>query len=364
MSRPVRVALVGFGWAGQSIWLPRLTAHPSYRVVTVVDPDPRSREVAAEREGLAVLDDLDRLDPSDVDLAVVTVPNHLHSPVACRLLERGIPVFLEKPVCLDVAEADRLAIAEREGGAVLLAGSAANYRADVRALHELAAELRPVRHVELSWVRARGVPGAGGWFTNRELAGGGALVDLGWHLLDIAGPLVGRAVFEQVAGTVSADFVNNPSLRAAWREEERGDQPAGDVEDTVRAFVVTGSGVSVSLRASWASHEARDTTRITVEGAAGSVALSCTFGFSTNRLPDSVLTRTHNGVTAPVPVAGEQIGAEYTRQLDELPALLADPASRGAAIAQARATIEVIERIYASARQARPSAGVLEVRGA
>lgn len=126
MSRPVRVALVGFGWAGQSIWLPRLTAHPSYRVVTVVDPDPRSREVAAEREGLAVLDDLDRLDPSDVDLAVVTVPNHLHSPVACRLLERGIPVFLEKPVCLDVAEADRLAIAEREGGAVLLAGSAAN----------------------------------------------------------------------------------------------------------------------------------------------------------------------------------------------------------------------------------------------
>jgi oxidoreductase len=354
MSKRIRVGLVGFGWAGRSIWLPRLAGHPAYDVVSIVEPDQEARAVAAGHGIARTLTDLDELDPVTVDLAVVTVPNHLHSSVASRLLDRGVPVFLEKPVCLNVAEADQLAVAEREGGAVLLAGSAARYRADVQALHALVDEVGPIRHLDLAWVRARGVPGAGGWFTNRALAGGGALVDLGWHLLDTIEPLLGPVDFDQVVGTVSADFVNNRSLRAAWPDEGQATESVGgDVEDTARGFLVTGNGVSVSLRASWASHEARDITRITVEGGAGTVSLSCTFGFSTNRQADSVLTRTHNGVTAAVPVTVEQIGAEYSRQLDELPALLADPASKGAAIGQARQMIGVIERLYDSARSAR-----------
>ena len=358
----VRVALVGLGWAGRSIWLPRLNEHPRYRVAALVDPDPAARATAVSRMGVAApepasLATVEDLDPGAVDLAVVAVPNHLHSPVAVRLLSRGVPVFLEKPVCLSVAEADRLAEAEREGGAVLLAGSAARHRADVRALLGLAGELGPIRHVDLAWVRARGVPGAGGWFTRREHAGGGALVDLGWHLLDTVGPVLGPVAFEQVVGTVSADFVNNGSRRASWRDGEGEDGGGGgaldgDVEDTARGFLVTDGGVSVSLRTSWASHELRDITAITLEGGAGTASLRCTFGFSTNRQKASELTRTRFGVTVPVPVPVEPVGIEYTRQLDQLPALLADPASRGAAIGQARRMIEAIGRLYASARGA------------
>ncbi|MGW6743026.1 Gfo/Idh/MocA family protein [Streptomyces sp. NPDC055025] len=356
----LRVALVGFGWAGRSIWLPRLAEHSAYQVVAVVEPDAKTRALAAGQGITVALADLDALDPAEVDLAVVAVPNHLHSPIACRLLDRGIPVFLEKPVCLSVEEADLLAAAERRGGAVLLAGSAARYRADVRALHDLAEETGPLRHVDLSWVRARGVPGAGGWFTDRRLAGGGALVDLGWHLLDSVGPLLGPAVFEQIVGTVSTDFVNDSSVQAAWHAAKE-DGGAGDVEDTARGFLVTADGVSVALRASWASHEARDTTRITVEGGAGTATLTCTFGFSTNRRAGSVLSRTRNGVTEEVPVPEEPIGAEYVRQLDELPALLADPASRGRAIGPARQMIGAIERFYDSAWIPRRPARTQEV---
>ncbi|WP_018656654.1 Gfo/Idh/MocA family protein [Actinomadura flavalba] len=345
--RPVRVVLVGHGWAGRTIWLPRLRAHPRYEVVAVVEPDPAARAAAPAGRLLA---DVTEIDPAEVDLAVVAVPNHLHAPVAERLLRRGIPVFVEKPVCLNVAEADRLAAAERDGGAVLLAGSAARYRADVAALHELAARLGPVRHVDLAWVRARGVPGSGGWFTDRSRAGGGALVDLGWHLLDAAGPSLDSAEFSQVVGSVSADFVNSGTRRAAWHTGPGPDGGAsGDVEDTARGFLVTPGGVSVSLRVSWASHEARDTTRLTIDGEAGTAALTCTFGFSTNRWPGSALTRTRHGVTAPVPVPDEPIGTEYVRQLDALPARLSDPASRGRAIGQARRMIGTIERLYASA---------------
>lgn len=352
---PVRTSVVGLGWAAKSIWLPRLRRHPAFAVTSVVDPNPAARaEVPQDRTGTRLLADVSELSRDGTDLAVVAVPNHLHSAVACRLLRMGVPVFLEKPVCLNSAEAEQLAEAERAGGAVLLAGSAARYRADVLALRRLIdRELGELRHVELSWVRARGVPDAGGWFTQRQFAGGGALVDLGWHLLDTVGPILGPVGFDQAVGTVSDDFVNSGSAGAAWRHDAPRATGSGDVEDTARGFLVTEDGVSVAIRASWASHEPYDVTRIRVDGSAGSATLRCTFGFSPNRIKRSTLTLVRDGVETEVPLPQEEIGAEYVQQLDELPALLADPASQGRTVDEVRRTIAVIERIYRSARRAR-----------
>jgi len=278
----------------------------------------------------------------------VAAPNHLHTVTASALLRRGISVFVEKPVCLTSAEADELAAAELAGGAVLLAGSAARHRADVESLRTLIAELGQIRHVDVEWIRASGVPKSTGWFTQRELAGGGALVDLGWHLLDTVVPMLGAAPFAHIVGSVSGDFVNAASRAAIWREDGHEGE-AGDVEDTARGFLVTEDGVSLLLRASWASHEPRDVTRIRVDASGGSALLSCTFGFSPNRLEGSSLMKVQDGATLTVPV-GEQIGCEYARQLEEVPALLADrEAHRGEAIAEVRRTIEVIERLYETA---------------
>lgn len=360
--RPVRVALVGLGWAGRSIFWPRLDKHPLYEVTAVVEPDRSIRDrFAGDGSPRVLVHDAD-LDPATTDLAVVAVPNHLHAPVATRLLHRGIPVFLEKPVCLSVAEADQLAEAERAAWrrpARLQRGQVPQRRAGAA---------RPRRRARPDPAHRRGLgarrlayrtPVAGS--PMRRLSGGGALVDLGWHLLDTVGSLLGPVDFEQVVGTVSDDFVNSGSRRASWRRdgeegtEASGTAPApgdvGDVEDTARGFLVTDGGVSVALRASWASHEARDITRITVEGRAGTATLTCTFGFSPNR-QGSVLTRTGDGVTVEVPLASEPIGAEYARQLDDLRDRLTDPRSRGAGVAQARQTIGVIEQLYASARTA------------
>ncbi|SCL71966.1 oxidoreductase [Micromonospora citrea] len=354
--RPVRVAVAGLGWAGREIWLPRLAAHPGFTVTAVVDPEPGVRDRARDSHHVpASYADVDELPADTVDLVVVAVPNHLHAAVAARLLRRGVPVFLEKPVCLTSAEATLLADAERAGGAVLLAGSAARYRADVRALAEAAGELGKIRHVDVAWVRARGVPDAGGWFTRRDLSGGGALVDLGWHLLDTVLPLLGPTTVTHAIGSVSDDFVNDSAAHAAWRGDAvAGGRAPGDVEDTARGFLLTADGSSVALHACWASHESLDRTTITVHGATGSATLRCTFGFSPNREPSPVLTRTRDGETVRLPLAEEPIGAEYGRQLDALPGLLADPAGRGAAVAEARRTIDVIERIYHAARPTEP----------
>jgi oxidoreductase len=347
----VRVALVGLGWAGRELWFPRLRDHPDFEVVAAVDADPASRAAFGRATGVPVHPSVGALTARSVDLAVVAVPNHLHAEVAGALLAAGIAVFLEKPVCLTVAEAGMLAAAERRGG-MLLAGSAIRYRGDVGALRGVLPDLGGIRHVDLGWVRARGVPRAGGWFTRRDKAGGGALLDLGWHLLDTLAFLLGPARFTQVVGVTSDDFVNTGAWRATWRQDRPGGDTA-DVEDTARGFLVRDDGVSVCLRASWASHEARDVSLIQVEGSAGTALLRCTFGFSPNREPEPVLTVTREGTTTRLAVPTEQIGVEYRRQLDGLAGMLADPDNRGRAIAEAHPIVGVIESFYASARAAR-----------
>lgn len=341
----IRVALVGLGVAAKSIWLPQLASHPAFELTAVVDPDHAAR-AGLDSGRLAVGSGIDELAPAEVDLAVVAAPNHLHCELACALLAKGIPVFVEKPVCLSSAEADRLREAERDGGTVLLGGSAARYRADIRALYGLSKRLGRIRHVELGWVRAGGVPG--GWFTQRGLSGGGALIDLGWHLLDTVSPLLGGSPITRAAGTLSADFLGDEHRRVTWRAD-LGGGTIGDVEDTAHGFLVTEDGVSVSLRASWASHEPVDTTTIRIEGSGGTAMLSCTFGFSPNRAGGPVLIHLRDGKSEPVAVAVEPIGAEYRRQLDLIPSQLADSTCRGQVIKDAAWTVDAIERCYASA---------------
>ncbi|GAA2694491.1 MULTISPECIES: Gfo/Idh/MocA family protein [Actinosynnema] len=342
----MRVALVGLGWAAGAVWLPRLAALPGATVVAGVDPDPQARARFLESAPHAAAHaDAGALERSRVDLVVLAVPNHLHHDLARDLLLRGFAVFVEKPVCLTSAEADSLAEAESSGGGLLLGGSAARHRADVRALYDLVPALGPIRHVDLSWVRARGVPGTP-WFTTRRHAGGGALLDLGWHLLDTAIPLLGTPEPATVVGATSADFLSAGDSVAAWRgDRERAGER--DVEDTARALLVTSGGVSVSLRARWASHEPRDETTIAVEGAAGTAVLRCTFGFSPNRVPEPQLVRTSAGVRTSVPVEREPVGSEYLRQLAGLPAALTDPAARGRTARESRWVVGVVERVYA-----------------
>jgi oxidoreductase len=349
----LRVAVVGLGWAARTIWLPLLRDHPAFEVAAVADPDPAARGEAAV-DGARSLADTRQLSAADSDLAVLAVPNHLHATIGCALLDRGISVFVEKPVCLSAAEALRLAAAERRGQAVLLAGSAARYRSDITALATVTRSLEPVRHLELSWIRAHGIPAGAGWFTHRRLAGGGAFIDLGWHLLDIGLLLLGAAGVADVAGTWSADFLPAGTSGAAWRGDRPGGpgHPDGDVEDTAHALLVTDDGVSIGLTVSWASHFARDVTQIVVEGRAGVARLDCTFGYSPNRVPDPALTVFRAGREYRTPLSEDPVGIEYRRQVDALPSLLAEPASRGRAIAEAARTAVLVERFYRLARRA------------
>ncbi|MEV8505693.1 Gfo/Idh/MocA family oxidoreductase [Actinoplanes sp. NPDC051475] len=350
----IRTVLIGLGWSGREIWLPRVLARDDYEVVAAVDPDPARRKAFTAATGRPAFAEVDGTLAADADLALVAVPNHLHAPIARSLLERGLATFVEKPVCLSTSEANALAAAERKGAGPLLAGSASRYRGDVVELAKLVPGLGRLRNVDLAWERARGVPQARGWFTNRAQAGGGVLVDLGWHLLDVLEEIVGPVSFDQVTATASDDHVNDPRWSAAWRHDLPAPDIQVDVEDTVRGFLVADTGLSVGLRASWATHSAtHDVTTIRVEGSEGTATLRTTFGFSPNREPRPRIVTVRRGQVGEVAVPVEPIGIEYDRQLDDIQRRLSDPSSPGCAIAGVRRIVATIEAMYASA--ARPA---------
>lgn len=353
---PVRLAMLGAGWVVDQIWAPALADLPEFEVTVVTDPSPDARQRAMNLfDGARALSAVDELSATEVDLAVVATPNYLHGPMTASLLRRGIPVFVEKPVCLRPAEAAQIATAERASGARLLAGTAAWHRADVKAFRSLVGELGDLRSMELCWTRASGVPARGSWFTDRSLSGGGVLVDLGWHMLTVGLRLLGWPAVDAVVAAVSRDFIGSSASNASWHEVTGATSETLDVEDTARAAFRTTSGVLCSLTVAWASPTETDCTRIVLEGSAGRAELTCTFGLSPNRVARPRLRLSLAGRSEEVDLPVEPAGAEYRTQLELVPALLRDKEPPGAAAREAAQVVDLVARIYQSAGVSRPT---------
>ncbi|MFF1509639.1 Gfo/Idh/MocA family protein [Streptomyces sp. NPDC058326] len=363
-ARPLRTAVLGAGWVSRTIWVPLLEAHPAFEVTALVDADPAAaRALAPPGREVFVGTSPDELAGLDLDLAVVALPNDLHVPVARALLARGVPVYVEKPVCRTAAEARALAEAARSGAGVY-AGSAARHRADVRALAELLPSLGDLRALGLDWTRASGIPQRDGWFTDRRRAGGGALLDLGWHLLDVGLDLLGRPGVTAALGAVSGDWLEDAGATADWsRRSHEGATPtrtAADlVEDTARGFLLTDTGVAVSVEARWASHQAVDSTTLTVEGTKGVAVLRGTFGFSPHRVPRSSLTVLRRGERTEVPLPDEPVGIEYERLVEHLARRLTGAegttGADGGSLAEIGVIASCVDRIYGAAAGPAPS---------
>ncbi|RJO73591.1 oxidoreductase [Nocardia panacis] len=201
MSR-LQVAIVGYGLAGSVFHAPLIAADPRMRVSTVVTASAeRARQARAAYPGVRVLADVEELftRPTEIDLVVIATPNAAHAPLAARALAAGLPVVVDKPFTVTVAEAEDLI--ERAERADLALSVFQNRRWDgdfrtVRALVD-GGRLGTVARFESRFERWRPVP-KGSW---RELGGSaegaGILFDLGPHLIDQALTLFGpvRSVY-------------------------------------------------------------------------------------------------------------------------------------------------------------------------
>jgi len=147
------------------------------------------------------------LKDGNVDALVVSTPNYLHAPQTIAALKAGVHVMVEKPMAMNALEAEQMCEAAEKSGARLMVAHCWRFDPDVLWLKEQSKKLGRIIRTKGYGVHTHWGPG--GWFTQKQIAGGGALADMGIHALDTARFLLGDpkpvAVYAKI-GTYYKDF--------------------------------------------------------------------------------------------------------------------------------------------------------------
>lgn len=199
-----RLGFLGVGWIGRSR-MQALSEEGLAEVAAVADPEAEALAAAAEAAPVAQrAESLEELLDQDLDGVVIATPSALHAEQAIAALERGLAVFCQKPLARDAEETRRVLAAARDADRLL--GVDLSYR-HVEALRAArravaAGEIGRLHSLDLAFHNAYGPDKP--WFTDAKLAGGGCLIDLGTHLVDLALWLTGaEEVAVETARTLS-----------------------------------------------------------------------------------------------------------------------------------------------------------------
>ena len=184
--RDCRVGFVGAGGVADR-HARMLNEFPDVRVVAVTDPDEPRRAEFARTHGARPVADLTELLDAGVDAVYVCVPPFGHGHIEETVAAAGLPMFVEKPLGLDVSVAERIAGAVEKAGVLTAVGHHWRYATTLRRARELLAD-RPVRLVIGAWLdKVPPVP----WWSHRDQSGGQA-VEQAVHVLDLARSLAGE----------------------------------------------------------------------------------------------------------------------------------------------------------------------------
>lgn len=274
----LKVGVVGVG-VGRIHLKGYKTLPHEVEVVALCDlNEARLNEVADEfNVPLRYTDNNQLFQSGEIEAVSICLPNSLHVPVSVAALEAGLHVLCEKPLAESAASGEQiLEAAARAKGKFMMCFNR-RYRPDVLWMKQLieGAKLGQIYQVKAGWIRETGIPARTGWFTSKKLSGGGPLIDLGVHMLDMVMWLLDYPAPLTVSGDVKANFGSRG--RKVWHTP--GSQmPAFEVEDLALAFVRLNNGVSLSLETSWASHArpGMDDFFVTIMGTEATVELYVT----------------------------------------------------------------------------------------
>lgn len=254
-----KVAVIGCGTIANSAHIPAYMANPKAEIKYFCDIIKERAEEAVAKYGCgeAVENYHDILNDPEIEAVSVCTPNHMHAKIAIDFLRAGKNVLCEKPAARTYAEALEMQKVQHETGKVLNIGVVNRFNTGVNMIKNMieAGELGEVYHVYVSFRSQRSIPGLGGAFTTKEIAGGGALIDWGVHFLDIVMYCTGDPNPRTVTGQAYS------KLGQAMQDYTYVNMWAGppnyegtyDVDDFVTAMIRT-EGPTVTVNGAWAQN--------------------------------------------------------------------------------------------------------------
>jgi predicted dehydrogenase len=250
----IRIGIIGAGNIG-NVHMNTLEKLPDVELSAVMDVYKPFAEARAKEHQISKIYSTSEglLADPDIDAVVISVSNEWHAPIAVQALQAGKHVLLEKPMAIDVNSAKQIIEAERQAGKVVMIPHQLRWESLSMQVKEQAEKgaFGEIYHAKTGWVRRKGIPGWGTWFTQMDKSGGGPLIDLGVHMLDLTLYLMGNPKPVSVFGATYAEFGPKKRGIGVWRTSNWNGHY--DVEDLATALIKLDNGATLSLDVSWAA---------------------------------------------------------------------------------------------------------------
>lgn len=258
--KKIRIGLIGIGNICKAVHIPPYIGNPDIEIVALCDIQiEKAIEVKNKffPEAAVYSDYTDLIKNEKIDAVDICTPNYLHSIIAITALNAGINVFCEKPDAVNSEEAEKMKAAADKNQKHLMVMRNNRYVNTSQYLKQYIADglMGEIYAGRCGWIRRRGIPGKGGWFTTKEQSGGGPLIDLGVHMIDLSIWLMGNPKPVAVSGSTYckfADSTTSDSIHSAFGEAK--EDGIFDVEDLAMGFIKFDNGACLQIEFSWASN--------------------------------------------------------------------------------------------------------------
>jgi len=254
MSKTYRIGIIGCGGIANGKHLPSLSKLNNVELAAFCDIIPEKADAAAAKYGSedakTYTDYRELLQDASIDIIHVCTPNDSHAEISIAALESGKHVMCEKPMAKTAAEAARMVEAAKRTGKKLTIGYNNRYRPDSLHMKKLSedGEFGEIYFAKAHAIRRRAVP-TWGVFLDEEKQGGGPLIDIGTHALDLTLWMMNNYKPKVVLGTAYHKLSQRKNAANAWGP---WDPEKFTVEDSAFGMVVMENGATIILESSWA----------------------------------------------------------------------------------------------------------------
>lgn len=268
----IRIGVIGTGSISET-HLTAYASNPDAVISAICDVnEDRARQVATKYGADKVYTDYrELLADSDIDAVSICTWNNTHAPISIAALKAGKHVLVEKPLCRTMEEAYEVEEAVRSSGKLLQVGYVRRYDPNVVMLRDFVdkGEFGDLYYAKASTLRRLGNPG--GWFADVERSGGGPLIDIGVHVIDLCWYLMGRPKATAVSANTYHKLGNRSNVKhLSFYKAADYDASKNTVEDLASAIIRFENGASIMVDVSYSLHAKKDEGLVRVYGEKGS----------------------------------------------------------------------------------------------
>ncbi|RTE03977.1 Gfo/Idh/MocA family protein [Paenibacillus whitsoniae] len=288
-----RIAVIGAGSISE-MHLRAYQNNPNAEIYAICDLNEERARAKAEKYSIPhVFTSYEELlaDPA-IDAVSICTWNNSHAPISIAALDAGKNVLTEKPLCKTVSEALAVEEAVKRSGKTLQVGFVRRYASNTRIIKSFLDnnELGEIYYAKASCIRRLGNPG--GWFSDIERSGGGPLIDVGVHVIDLCWYLMGRPKVKSISGNTYKKLGNRANVKnLAFYKAADYDASHNTVEDMANALIRFENGASILVDVSFTLHAKEDELTVKLYGEKGGAELEPQLSIITEKY-DTILNLT------------------------------------------------------------------------